>query len=211
MSDVEKLKTTMERYSARGCAIGLCFYEGNPAWSYFSYAPDFLQRYQDENLAHHDLTLSKGFAEDGVFVWSDLERSFGPSLAMQVAAAYGMRDGICFSETVNGFKSIASISFTSSDEISAVPVQEIYDRFKLAALEVTKASNADLVSRETREYLTLVSEGMTDEQISQRIQITIHGVRRRRRQAIQHLEANSLPHAIYKALLMGAISPYQKV
>lgn len=135
---IAELVSLMENVSDRGCAVGICFVGGNPKAYHFSYAPEFLRRYEAENLSIHDNTLKAGFRSDGIFVWRQLEDEMGSSKAYQVAQSFGMVDGVCFSETVNGFKSIGSISLTAPAELSQIPCDEIRKAMQLAALAVSR-------------------------------------------------------------------------
>lgn len=208
---VEDLKATMERYGERGCAIGLCFANGFPAWHHFSYAPEFLRQYEDLELAKTDATLARGFSEDGVFLWSELEAEGQMSKTMQVAQKFGMMDGICFAETVNGFKSIASVSLTDTAQAKTVPVDEILEKMQLASIAVSKAVTHPQVSPKALEYLRLAALGKRDEEIAEDLGLSISGARRRRQTAVSQIGAKTLVQAVGFAASLGLIRVYQNV
>jgi DNA-binding CsgD family transcriptional regulator len=211
ISATAELVAIMEEFGDRGCAIGLCFTNGYPAWHHFSYAPEFLRRYEAEDLAKTDLTLTKGFSEDGVFLWSEVEKQLGSSETMRVARSFGMAEGICFSETINGVKSIASISLTGTDRVKRVPVDRILNAFKLAAISVSKELSQPDVSPKISAYLSLVARGLSDQEIADELQLSVHGARRRRKLAIEKYGAKTISQAVALAISSGAVQPYQNV
>jgi len=211
ISATAELVAVLEEFGDRGCAVGLCFTNGYPAWHHFSYAPEFLRRYESESLAKTDLTLAKGFSEDGVFLWSEVEKQLGPSQTMRVARSFGMAEGICFSETINGFKSIASISLTDTKRAKRVPVDRILNAFRLAAISVSKELSQPNVSSKTSAYLSLVARGLSDQEIANELHLSIHGARRRRKLAIEQYGAKTVTQAVALAISSGAVQPYQNV
>ena len=211
ISATAELVAVLEEFGDRGCAVGLCFTNGYPAWHHFSYAPEFLRRYESESSAKTDLTLAKGFSEDGVFLWSEVEKQLGPSQTMRVARSFGMAEGICFSETINGFKSIASISLTDTKRAKRVPVDRILNAFRLAAISVSKELSQPNVSSKTSAYLSLVARGLSDQEIANELHLSIHGARRRRKLAIEQYGAKTVTQAVALAISSGAVQPYQNV
>jgi DNA-binding CsgD family transcriptional regulator len=209
--EVVELVAIMEQWSDRGCAIGLCFTRGYPTFHHFSYAPEFLRRYEAEDLAKSDQTLVRGFTEDGIFRWSDLETEVGASKTMEIAKTFGMADGICFSETINGLKSIASISLTETAKANAVPTALILQKLQLAALAVSKHVSLPSMTHQSTEYLALVARGLSDEDIAKELDMSLSGTRRRRKNAILQIGAKTLPQALGLAASLGLIKVYQNV
>ena len=102
------------------------------------YDQGFLDRYERENLSLDDHTLKVGFANDGVFSWGEMETAYGPSKAFSVANEFGIVDGLCFSTTVNGFKSIASIALGEGESPSHVDYKGVLRRMDIATLYTSR-------------------------------------------------------------------------
>jgi DNA-binding CsgD family transcriptional regulator len=209
--EIVELTSIMEQHSERGCAIGLCFANGFPTWHHFSYAPEFLRRYEAEELAKTDLTLVRGFSTDGVFLWSELGKLDVPNQTMAVASTFGMNDGICFADTINGMKSIASISLTDTAQAQDVPVKAIFQKLQLAAVALSKTISNPLVSQKSIDYLKLVVLGRRDDEIAVELGLSLPGTRKRRKSALEQIGAKTLPQAVAMATSSGLVKVYQNV
>lgn len=205
-SRYDQLVDLMEQYDERGFAVGVGFVRGFPKFSTFTYAPEFLRRYEEEELAFEDNTLRVGMARDGIFTWQELEDAYGPSEAMTVARAFGVVDGICWATTVNGLKSIGSISLARPAIEANVPTEDIMAAFQLATIEAGHKMIDESLSSKSREYLELVAQGMSTTDIAIRLQISVPGVRKRQKTTQDHLGASNLAHAVAIAMACGGIS-----
>jgi DNA-binding CsgD family transcriptional regulator len=209
--EIVELVRMMEQHSERGCAIGLCFANGFPTWHHFSYAPEFLRRYEAEELAKTDLTLVRGFSSDGVFLWSEIGSQDASNQTMAVASTFGMNDGICFADTINGMKSIASISLTDTAQAEKVPVKEIFQKLQLAAIALSKTISDPMVSQKSIDYLNLVVSGRKDDEIAVELGLSLPGTRKRRKTALEQLGAKTLAQAVALATSAGLVKVYQNV
>lgn len=207
----QHLVDLMETVSARGCALGVGFIRGVPSASHFSYAPEFLRRYEDLELSRHDQTLQAGFASDGIYSWLELEREIGPSKAMNNARDFGMVDGLCFATTVNGMKSIGSISLTVPASEVVIDRGAIMAALELASIEVTRQRADAVFPLKLKAYLELVSRGHSTDEIAAELSISVAGVRKRQKACLEKLGARSLPNAVAIAVTRGLLPLYQNV
>lgn len=205
------LLSLLEQYSERGFAVGVGFLKGTPHVREFTYAPEFLRRYELEDLAKHDHTLSLGLRQDGIFYWSELEKKLGASKSFEAANGFGMMDGICWATTVNGFKSIASISLTKPATEADVPLDEIMDALQLATITASEEIIRANLTVKAREYLRLVIQGYSTVEMAEELGISVAGVRKRQIALQAELGASNLPHAVALALDPGAGALYQFV
>lgn len=205
------LFSLLETHSERGFAVGVGFLRGNPHVSKFTYAPEFLRRYEQDELAKHDHTLSLGLRQDGIVHWSDLEKKLGPSKSFEAAVGFGMVDGICWATTVNGFKSIASVSLTVPAKEAEVPLDEIMEALQLATIAASEEIMRAQLSVKAREYLRLVVQGHSTAEMAEQLGITVAGVRKRQVALQAELGASNLPHAVALALDPGSSALYQFV
>jgi DNA-binding CsgD family transcriptional regulator len=130
---------------------------------------------------------------------------------MEVASSFGMKDGICFSDTVNGLKSIASISLTETSQAKEIPIKLILQKMQLAAIALSKTISDPTISLKSIEYLNLVVEGRRDDEIAAELGLSLPGARKRRKTVIDQIGAKTLPQAVAIATAAGLISVYQNV
>ena len=195
----------LDSITTLGCAVGVCFVEGAPQRGHFSYDQGFLDRYERENLSLDDHTLKVGFANDGVFSWGEMETAYGPSKAFSVANEFGIVDGLCFSTTVNGFKSIASIALGEGESPSHVDYKGVLRRMDIATLYTSRENFGLDVPDKITEVLKQVANGASIKQISESLKLSVSGVRNRKRTAVTRLQAANITEAVYKAAKIGVI------
>ena len=201
----------LETHNDRGYAVGVGFVDGSPIDHAFTYAPEFLRKYEEDDLSRHDLTLAVGLRTDGVFTWSSLEATHGPSKAMAVARNFGMVDGICISVTANGLKSIGSIALARPADLNDYPVAELVDAMDLATLDASRKIEGGSLSVKSLQFLALAAQGLPTDKIATRLDLSIAGVRKRQRTAQTELGAATLPQAVAMAASRGLLSRYQLV
>jgi DNA-binding CsgD family transcriptional regulator len=201
----------LEKVSDRGYACGVAFVQGTPYFSSFTYAPEFLRRYEAEDLSKEDHTLRAGFAQDGVFFWSDLEQLYGSSRAMEFGKDFGMEDGICWSTTVNGLKSIGSISLTKPAHTADIDIEQIKLAFDLATLEASREISSTKLGVNELEFLSLAALGRSTEEIAGELGISVPAVRKRKAKMQANLGASNLAHAVAIASSRGLLSNYRFV
>ncbi|WP_299165858.1 autoinducer binding domain-containing protein [uncultured Tateyamaria sp.] len=207
----DALLRLLETHNDRGFAVGVGFVDGTPIDHAFTYAPEFLRKYEEHDLSRHDLTLAVGLQTDGVFTWSSLEAKHGPSQAMAVARDFGMVDGICISVTANGLKSIGSVALANPVELADYPVAEIVDAMDLATLDASRKVKDGNLSVKSLQFLALAAQGLPTAKIATQLDLSIPGVRKRQRTAQTELGAETLPQAVAMAASRGLLSQYQLV
>ena len=175
--DFVHLVNYLDSITTLGCAVGVCFVEGAPQRGHFSYDQGFLDRYERENLSLDDHTLKVGFANDGVFSWGEMETAYGPSKAFSVANEFGIVDGLCFSTTVNGFKSIASIALGEGESPSHVDYKGVLRRMDIATLYTSRENFGLDVPDKITEVLKQVANGASIDQKSESLKLSVSGVR----------------------------------
>lgn len=203
--DFVHLVTYLDSITTLRCAFGVCFVEGAPQRGHFSYDQGFLDRYERENLSLDDHTLKVGFANDGVFSWGEMETAYGPSKAFSVANEFGIVDGLCFSTTVNGFKSIASIALGEGESPSHVDYKGVLRRMDNANLYTSRENFGLDVPDKITEVLKQVANGASINQISESLKLSVSCVRNRQRAAVTRLQAANITEAVYKAAKIGVI------
>ena len=203
--DFVHLVNYLDSLTTLRCAVGVCFVEGAPQRGHFSYDQGFLDRYERENLSLDDHTLKVGFANDGVFSWGEMETAYGPSKAFSVANEFGIVDGLCFSTTVNGFKSIASIALGEGESPSHVDYKGVLRRMDIATLYTSRENFGLDVPDKITEVLKQVANGASIKQISESLKLSVSGVRNRQRVAVTRLQAANITEAVYKAAKIGVI------
>ena len=204
-NDFDNLVSSLDRKATFGCAVGVCFVDGNPERSHFTYDGEFLARYQEENLSLDDHTLKVGFASDGVFLWSELETIYGPSRAMEVAREFGVVDGLCFSTTVNGYKSIASVAVGDAKVLGEIKKDQVMRYLDIATLYMSRQLDILGVPVKIKEILQQASRGASLGEISENLSLSVSGVRNRQRAAVSYFSASNLTEAVYVASKRGVI------
>lgn len=202
---VDNFFERMDAEASHGCAIGLAFDGGQPERSHFSYPKEFLERYDAEKLAQTDHTLKVGFANDGIFFWSDLVAQHGPSPAFEVAAEFGMTDGVCIAVTVMGRKSIASISTDPRRLPTISRIEALRDGMIAATYRVASKPKPIEYSPRTVEWIQLAAQGLSDQEISEQLNLTIFGARARRNKAVAEIGGNTPAGAVSKAHRLGLL------
>ena len=203
--DFVHLVNYLDSITTLRCAVGVCFVEGAPQRGHFSYDQGFLDRYERENLSLDDHTLKVGFANDGVFSWGEMETAYGPSKAFSVANEFGIVDGLCFSTTVNGFKSIASIALGEGESPSHVDYKGVLRRMDIATLYTSRENFGLDVPDKITEVLKQVAIGASIDQKSESLKLSVSGVRNRQRATVTRLQAANITEAVYKAAKIGVI------
>ena len=203
--DFVHLVNYLDSITTLRCDVGVCFVEGAPQRGHFSYDQGFLDRYERENLSLDDHTLKVGFANDGVFSWGEMETAYGPSKAFSVANEFGIVDGLCFSTTVNGFKSIASIALGEGESPSHVDYKGVLRRMDIATLYTSRENFGLDVPDKITEVLKQVANGASIKQISESLKLSMSGVRNRQRAAVTRLQAANITEAVYMAAKIGVI------
>lgn len=208
---VDQIISEFDAMSYRGSAIGICFAGGAPTKSFFSYAPEFLKEYGRQELARSDATLRFGFGANGIAQWRDIEAQAEDKRAFVVARQYGIRDGVCFSLTVEGKKTIASLSQDPDNPLSPEQIDKAHDLLTLASVYVSQAIAKPTISSKTLEWIKLASIGLKDNEVATRLDLSIHGARARRKSALLELEAETPAQAIVSAIATRGLSVYELV
>ena len=122
-----------------------------------------------------------------------------------VANEFGIVDGLCFSTTVNGFKSIASIALGEGESPSHVDYKGVLRRMDIATLYTSRENFGLDVPDKITEVLKQVANGASIKQISESLKLLVSGVRNRQRAAVTRLQAANITEAVYKAAKIGVI------
>ncbi|MEP3298580.1 MAG: autoinducer binding domain-containing protein [Pseudoruegeria sp.] len=210
-SKVEDLCSKLDNLSHRGVAIGLCFEKGRPHFSHFSYSQAWLDTYTSQDLAKTDATLHFGMQKDGFAYWTDLRAQYSSTKTFDAAARFGLVDGFCIATTVDGRKSIASISLQENERFGINVQDELFDLFRLASLEISRSLKPAKCSIKTLEYLQLAANGADDKQVAEQLGMTIHGARARRKAALTEIGADTPAQAIFLAIQRRVLNPYAPV
>ncbi len=180
--------------------MGIGFVAGHPQESHFSYDQAFLAEYETLNMAERDATIHFGFTVDGTAMWSELARMGYPLDAFELSARHGLEDGFCISMTIEGRKSLASISRDLGDRPTPGEIELLVDALALASLEVSRDIVPPPLSPRTREFLDSAVSGHSDAQLAEALNLSIHGARARRKAALAELGARSPSQALAKAI-----------
>jgi hypothetical protein len=193
---VQQYLDEIDGLSAYGCAIGLAFSRGTPRSTFFSYPDQFLAEYNQKNLARVDPTLRFGFQSVGIEQWKVLEENCESREAFTLARQFGILDGVCFSVSVAGYKTIASASQHPRQPFSEPVLERIHELLVLATVEVVNATQRPSYSELTNEWLALAIAGKSDTEVAEALGLSIHGARARRRNSLSEIGAKTPAQAI---------------
>ena len=127
-----------------------------------------------------------------------METAYGQA-KLSGANEFGIVDGLCFSTTVNGFKSIASIALGEGESPSHVDYKGVLRRIDIASLYTSRENFGLDVPDKITEVLKQVANGASINQISESLKLSVSGVRNRKRAAVTRLQAANITEAVYKA------------
>lgn len=182
-----------------------------------SFPEDWMKFYWEENLMDHDPVPKKQLIDSRPFFWSNLVNS-QPLTDKQLdimnqASDAGLNDGIAIPLYTRGGEvaSVAVARTTHSGDNSyedLAALQMISTYFHESYRGLVKTTKDVTLTRQQSDVLTWASEGKTDADIAQILNMSTATVRYHWGNIFEKLDAYNRVYAITKAIRMRLILPY---
>ena len=188
----EKLDRIAE-ISPTGCAMGIRFRLGRPAFLHYTYDPEWMKLYLEQNLYLCDPTIVWGVASSGEVRWSDLERRFpDPFGVFEKARKFDLNYGCVVSVGTIGSKTTGGMAHDKRELTDA----EIAEFKKLLGdIHDIVCRRKPLLETHLR-ALELYSYGYSYDEICERLHISRSALKSRLSGARKRLGANSNVDAV---------------
>lgn len=180
-----------------GYAAGFGFVNGLPTKMSITFDPEWLLKYQSEGLGVADPVILWGMENQGHKSWSELAKLGYSTDVFDKARNFGMENGTVIAVCQNHVRSIIGITHkeeTASPELIALVYGEMM--LESSGLEMEKPEPTNGL-----EYLRLVTQGLTEPQVAQKLGKSVQAIRLRRKKVMRDYGALTVSQAVKNAML----------
>jgi len=170
----------LSRLSKTGFSIGVGFRNGAPSWVHSTYNDLWVDRYVEQGWMAVDPTITHGQKTTGHFTWSRLSELYPDNPVMLGAAEAGMPEGNTLSLCVNGVRAIFSGDGTAWHQAQ---VQQAVSATSGLAFMFGEQPMPCILAKPEMDVVKLMSEGVKDREIAERLGVKIETIRKRREKA----------------------------
>ncbi len=187
------------RVSSHGFTAGFDFIGGVPAEIVTTFSEKWLAEYQERDYLMADPVVIWGAQNEGDKSWNELSRLF-PNISpnvISIARERGMKHGTVVSMTVNRKKAIIGITH-DMPELAVADLRELRGLLANMLIACPDKREAALTAK-GQKYISLVAEGMTDQEIATLEGRSVRAVAALRERVTEKLGVPTLSAAVLKA------------
>jgi len=184
-------KHRLSQIADKGYALVLGLGAAGPRNGLTTYPEEWTAQYVREGMMNNDPVLAWMAQNSGHTTWSEVTR------------AYGLEHGTIISLFYAGEKISISLCH-SKPELEPGEIREAGAALVTLAHLSPPNARAEPAAKELI-YLRMVSEGLTDQDIADELNLSLRAVRERKKKAVAELEANNIVHAVAKAKDAGFV------
>lgn len=206
MLSTEFEKAAKERLSAiadKGFAMVLGLGAAGPRNAMTTYPVEWTSKYVQEGMMENDPVLAWMAQNSGHTRWADVGNTPEEIAQMKKANEFGLEYGTIISLFYAGEKISVSLCHTKP-ELTETEIREAGAALVVLAHLAPPDAMASPAAKELI-YLRRVSEGLSDQEIADELNLSLRAVRERKKKAVSEMEANNIIHAVAKAKDAGFV------
>lgn len=196
VNPAERFKNRIEPLCSHGYGAGFDFQNGIPQHLSVTFPQDWMMQYQSLNLAPRDPVIRWGMENEGHRSWEELADAGYPSDVFDLARQHGLENGTAVSVVLNQRRAIVGVTHKEKcidNEFLSLVYGEL-----CIALSTTPPPSATF--DKNIQFLQLHSQGLTEQNIADRFDLSIQSVRARRKSAIKAYGAMNVAQAVKIAM-----------
>ncbi len=196
-------KARLSALADKGFALVLGLGAAGPRNGLTTYPEDWTSLYIKEEMMNNDPVLAWMAQNSGHTTWQEVTKTPEAAAEMAKAAQFGLENGTIISLFYAGEKISVSLCHTKS-ELSPSEIREAGAALVTLAHMSPPDARAAPAAKELI-YLRKVSEGLSDQEIADDLNLSLRAVRERKKKAVAEMEANNILHAVAKAKDAGFV------
>ena len=196
-------KARLTAIADKGFALVLGLGTSGPRNGMTTYPVEWTTKYVQEGMMNNDPVLAWMAQNSGHVRWRDVGDTPEAAAEMEKAREFGLEHGTIISLFYAGEKISVSLCH-SKEELTESEIREA----GAALVSLAHMSPPDTRSQPAAKeliYLQKVSEGLSDQEIADELNLSLRAVRERKKKAVTEMEANNILHAVAKAKDAGFV------
>jgi len=203
-TEVERAaKARLSQIADKGYALVLGLGTSGPRNALTTYPTEWTEIYMREGMMNNDPVLGWVAQNAGHSLWKDMPRSAQGAADMERARQFGLEHGTGISLLYAGEKISVSLCH-AKPELTPVEIREAGAAL-LALAHMSPPDTQTAPAAKELIYLRKVSEGLSDQEIADELNLSLRAVRERKKKAVTEMAANNISHAVAKAKDAGFV------